>query len=219
MISALCFRNTTGPSGYGNEQWAVISFSLQVSACRAGLLPLSQESALIGDVSYHDYNGMLIDAAEKESLVKDLGPVNKVLLLRNHGIVACGETIEEALLLLEHLVLSCETQVNILLRVCNVLWTSNGNTASFCNPQPIMLKYNVKGTFSLNSLPLKHLTTHPLDEVPHFRIYPCLPAHHRPTINVLRIGGVTYALTLWTLMPSNAGIYFWKMNEYYRSLS
>ena len=50
----------------------------QVSTMKCGLLPLSQESCLIGDVSYHSYNGIVIDPEERESLAKDLGPNNKV---------------------------------------------------------------------------------------------------------------------------------------------
>lgn len=45
---------------------------------KCGLLPLSQEACLIGDVSYHSYNGIVIDPEERESLAKDLGPNNKV---------------------------------------------------------------------------------------------------------------------------------------------
>lgn len=43
-----------------------------------GLLPISQEAALIGDVSYHDYNGIVVDTEEREQIARDLGPVNKV---------------------------------------------------------------------------------------------------------------------------------------------
>ena len=55
-----------------------ISYSFQISSMKCGLLPLSQESALIGDVSYHSYNGIVIDPNERDSLAKDLGPNNKV---------------------------------------------------------------------------------------------------------------------------------------------
>lgn len=44
---------------------------------KCGLLPLSQEACLIGDVSYHSYNGIVSDPQERESLAKDLGPNNK----------------------------------------------------------------------------------------------------------------------------------------------
>ena len=46
-----------------------------------GFLPLSQESVMIGEVSYHDYFGILIDPEERELIARNLGPVNKVLNL------------------------------------------------------------------------------------------------------------------------------------------
>ena len=58
---------------------SLITFRIfQISSMKCGLLPLSQESALIGDVSYHSYNGIVIDPNERDSLAKDLGPNNKV---------------------------------------------------------------------------------------------------------------------------------------------
>ncbi|CAG0914649.1 unnamed protein product [Notodromas monacha] len=85
-----------------------------VSSLKCGLLPVSQESCIIGDVSYHDYHGIVIDPDEKESLSRDLGPVNKVMILRNHGAVCCGETVEEAFYNLYHLVLACDAQVSLV---------------------------------------------------------------------------------------------------------
>ncbi|XP_064114096.1 protein hu-li tai shao-like isoform X5 [Macrobrachium nipponense] len=84
-----------------------------VSALKQGLLPLSQESLLVGDVSYHDYQGIFVNPEEKEKLARDLGPINKVMLLRNHGVVCCGETIEEAWYNAYHTVLACETQMRM----------------------------------------------------------------------------------------------------------
>ena len=46
-----------------------------------GFLPVSQESCLIGEVSYHDYYGILIDPEERELIARNLGPVNKVRIL------------------------------------------------------------------------------------------------------------------------------------------
>lgn len=50
----------------------------QVSGMKCGFLPLSQESLICGDISYHDYNGILVDQAERETLQRNLGPINKV---------------------------------------------------------------------------------------------------------------------------------------------
>ena len=52
-----------------------------ISTMKCGLLPLSQEACLVGDVSYHNYNGIVIDPDERESLAKDLGPNNKVNIM------------------------------------------------------------------------------------------------------------------------------------------
>ena len=81
---------------------------------KCGLLYLSQESCLIGNVSYHSYNGILVDADERESIARDLGVHNKVMLLRNHGAVCCGETIEEAFIHAYHLVLACDAQIKMI---------------------------------------------------------------------------------------------------------
>lgn len=45
---------------------------------KCGLLPVSQEAAIVGDVSYHDYKGLLIDPEERELIARSLGPFNKV---------------------------------------------------------------------------------------------------------------------------------------------
>jgi len=85
-----------------------------VSTLKCGLLPLSQESCLIGDVSYHDFNGIVVEPEERESIAKDLGPSNKVMFLRNHGVVCCGKSIEEAWLNSYHTVLACDTQLKMI---------------------------------------------------------------------------------------------------------
>lgn len=33
------------------------------------------------------------------------------MILRNHGVIVCGESVEEALFYLQNLVLACEAQV------------------------------------------------------------------------------------------------------------
>ena len=97
---------------------------------KCGLVYLSQESCLVGDVSYHNYEGIVVEAGEKERLARDLGVHNKVMLLRNHGAVCCGETVEEAFFYAYHLVLACDTQVSL-----NSLLTS-----SFTSTRKILIK-------------------------------------------------------------------------------
>lgn len=85
-----------------------------VSGMKCGFLPLSQESLICGEVSYHDYNGILVDPEERESLQRNLGPINKVMILRNHGIVACGSSIEEAYHYAFNVVNACNAQIQAM---------------------------------------------------------------------------------------------------------
>merc|ERR1719187_930204 len=85
-----------------------------ISTMKCGLLPLCQEACLIGDLSYHSYNGIVVDPAERDSIGKDLGPNNKVMFLRNHGVVCCGKSIEEAYHNTVHTVLACDTQLKMM---------------------------------------------------------------------------------------------------------
>lgn len=85
-----------------------------VSAIKQGLMPLSQESVVIGDVSTHTYLGGLLDPEEKDKLARNLGPNNKVLLLSNQGALCCGETIEEAFYNARNTVLASESQLKLL---------------------------------------------------------------------------------------------------------
>ncbi|XP_005517937.1 alpha-adducin isoform X8 [Parus major] len=85
-----------------------------VSAMKCGLLPISPEALSLGEIAYHDYHGILVDDEEKVVIQKNLGPKSKVLILRNHGLVSVGETVEEAFYYIHNLVLACEIQVRTL---------------------------------------------------------------------------------------------------------
>ncbi|XP_036618643.1 alpha-adducin isoform X10 [Trichosurus vulpecula] len=85
-----------------------------VSAMKCGLLPISPEALSLGEVAYHDYHGILVDDEEKVLIQKNLGPKSKVLILRNHGLVSVGETVEEAFYYIHNLVVACEIQVRTL---------------------------------------------------------------------------------------------------------
>ncbi|XP_032425782.1 alpha-adducin isoform X12 [Xiphophorus hellerii] len=85
-----------------------------VSAMKCGLLPISPEALSLGEVSYHDYHGILVDDEERGLIQKSLGPKSKVLILRNHGLVSVGETVEEAFYYIHNLVTACEIQVRTL---------------------------------------------------------------------------------------------------------
>uniref|UniRef100_A0A665WY46 Adducin 2 (beta) n=1 Tax=Echeneis naucrates TaxID=173247 RepID=A0A665WY46_ECHNA len=85
-----------------------------VSAMKCGLLPLSHEALLVGDVAYYDYNGVMEEEKDRVELQKSLGPTCKVLVLRNHGIMALGESVEEAFYTIFHIQTACQIQVTAL---------------------------------------------------------------------------------------------------------
>ncbi|KAM6972018.1 adducin 3 (gamma) a isoform 2-T2 [Aplochiton taeniatus] len=85
-----------------------------VSSMKCGILPISQESLILGDIAYFNYMGSLDEQEERRELQKNLGPSAKVLVLRNHGVVALGETIEEAFHYIYNAQYACEIQVNAI---------------------------------------------------------------------------------------------------------
>jgi ribulose-5-phosphate 4-epimerase/fuculose-1-phosphate aldolase len=85
-----------------------------VSGMRCGLLPISQHAALIdGRIGYHDYEGAAFNMAERERFVANLGSGN-LLILRNHGLIACGRTCAEAFIGIYRLEMACKMQVAAL---------------------------------------------------------------------------------------------------------
>ena len=69
---------------------------IAVSAQKCGVLPISQQSIfVVGNLGYHDYEGVALRDDEKPRLVRDLGD-NNFLMLRNHGLLTVGKSIAEA---------------------------------------------------------------------------------------------------------------------------
>lgn len=85
-----------------------------VSSMKCGLLPISQEALLLGEIAYYNYHGSLDEQDERIELQKALGPTAKVLVLRNHGVVALGETVEDAFNLMYNAQYACEIQVKAI---------------------------------------------------------------------------------------------------------
>lgn len=82
-----------------------------VSAQEEGLLPISQQALVVMDrLAYHDYEGVALLEGEKARLQADLGDA-RVMILRNHGLLAVGESIGEAFYWLYMLQKACEIQV------------------------------------------------------------------------------------------------------------
>lgn len=82
-----------------------------VAAQEAGLLPVNQMSMeFIGDVGYHDYEGVALDLGEQRRLVENLGTMNS-LILRNHGLLTVGDSPGRAFIRMLYLERACEIQI------------------------------------------------------------------------------------------------------------
>jgi ribulose-5-phosphate 4-epimerase/fuculose-1-phosphate aldolase len=96
---ALCIMHTHTPAG------------LAVACKTDGLSNTNIYSSMIYDrISYHDFEGVALRDDEQERLVNSIGS-NPLLILRNHGLLSTGRTIEEAFVRLWTLQMACETQV------------------------------------------------------------------------------------------------------------
>ncbi len=82
-----------------------------VSAQKAGVLPLSQQSTFVlASLAYHAYEGVAFRDEEKPRLQADLGRAN-FLVLRNHGLLVVGKTIADAFLAMYTFEATCQIQI------------------------------------------------------------------------------------------------------------
>ncbi len=97
-----CVIHTHTPSG------------MAVSSMKCGLLSMTQTSMrFVGHLGYHDFEGPAIDLDERVRLVHDLG-MHDAMVLRNHGLLTCGATIQQAFNTMYQLELSCRAQVEAM---------------------------------------------------------------------------------------------------------
>ena len=89
--------------------------TVAVSAMKCGLLPISQHAMRIQkQINYHDYEGVALYEAEKERMAHDLGKTSKAMMLRNHGVLALGESVSEAFEIMYYLDCACQIQVDAM---------------------------------------------------------------------------------------------------------
>ncbi|WP_082550848.1 class II aldolase/adducin family protein [Pseudorhodoferax sp. Leaf265] len=81
-------------------------------ACRkSGLLPITQHALrFYNRLGYHAYEGIALDLEERARLVADMG-THKAMVLRNHGLLAAGNTVAEAFVNIYFLERACQAQV------------------------------------------------------------------------------------------------------------
>jgi ribulose-5-phosphate 4-epimerase/fuculose-1-phosphate aldolase len=83
-----------------------------VSAQKCGVLPISQQSTFVlASLAYHDYEGVALRDEEKPRLQQDLGDRN-YLMLRNHGLLTVGRSVQEAWLSMYTFENTCRIQID-----------------------------------------------------------------------------------------------------------
>lgn len=94
------------------HSWA----SMAVSALECGLLPITQTAMRFLKIGYHDYQGVVLNLQEQESIIRDLGH-GEALILRNHGAMTVGRSVGEAFNWMHRLELACRSQLAAM--ACN----------------------------------------------------------------------------------------------------
>ena len=85
--------------------------SMAVSAQEEGLLPISQSANYYyRRIAYYEYDGPGEDMGECAKLVSELGDRN-ILILRNHGLLTCGETPASAFSRMLNVEKACRVQL------------------------------------------------------------------------------------------------------------
>lgn len=87
---------------------------IAVSCMEEGLVPMEQNGfQFLGRIAYHDYQGLALDDAEQASLLDDMGDCD-VMVLRNHGLLACGANISQAFRKIYYLEMACKIQLDAM---------------------------------------------------------------------------------------------------------
>jgi len=87
---------------------------IAVSCMEEGLIPMEQNGfQFLNRIAYHDYQGIALDEAEQASLLDDMGDCD-VMVLRNHGLLACGANISQAFRKIYYLEMACKIQLDVM---------------------------------------------------------------------------------------------------------
>lgn len=88
---------------------------MAISALDVGLLPLTQHATKFYQrLGYHDYEGIALDLDERARLIRDLGPTNRAMILRNHGLLALGRSVPAAWNTIYYLERACQSQLTAM---------------------------------------------------------------------------------------------------------
>ena len=85
--------------------------ALAATALKDGIPHLVQDSSMLyGKVGYHEWEGLSINKDERKNIAKNMGD-NKVLIMKNHGMLTVGATAGEAFMNMYYAIRMCEVAV------------------------------------------------------------------------------------------------------------
>ena len=124
-----------------NHHWAVAG----LSATKDGVIELAQTTHIVGEIAYHDYEGIVVSFDEQQRLVRDLGDKN-VMILRNHGLLTCGSSVGVAYYRAYVLCAAAEMQSH----ACSMAF--NKNDLLVPDDKLVKLSMNIAKNFNQDSL-------------------------------------------------------------------
>ena len=81
--------------------------ALAVTALKNGFEHIVQDTSMLyGEIGYHDWEGLSLTLEERDRLSKNMAG-NRMLVMRNHGFLAVGETAGEAFMVMHYFVRGC----------------------------------------------------------------------------------------------------------------
>ena len=104
MLNQIAACHTHSPAG---KAWSTFARPLEM---------LNQDvTYFYGDAQavYKDFGGVVFTAEEGDRLASALGPKGKGMILRNHGLLTVGTTVDEACYLYTLMERSCEVQLMV----------------------------------------------------------------------------------------------------------
>lgn len=85
-----------------------------VAAHKFGLLPITQHAMRFwGELKYHEFEGFEFDHDMTPKLLRDLEG-GSLMMLRNHGVLVCGESVAECVVNHHWLEMACQGQIAAL---------------------------------------------------------------------------------------------------------
>ncbi|MEM9742516.1 MAG: class II aldolase/adducin family protein [Pseudomonadota bacterium] len=115
-----------------------------VSAQACGLLPITQHAMQLGELAYHDYEGIALDHDERERIIADLG-TKQFMLLRNHGTLTVGHNAESCYLAMYYLERACTMQIKAMAGGTELNMAPQGSAAKAAQQSAILFQGDIKG--------------------------------------------------------------------------